>query len=160
MKFADLFVFNDENRPTPRQLPEGWRKEPLSGAGDVTVLIWSPPRPTPETEGRLTIYIEVGVMAPERMPYHARGRWRGLCAIAKGYSQGVSIDRLEVCAGEALTHEETQEHYAARLLDLLTWLPGPAGEGWRALRRQVEGRVSVMEFSDAGVGEPDGEGER
>lgn len=143
MKFADLFTFDDDNLPTPRQLPEGWRIEQQERDAVGVVLAYTAPRSVTPMGGRLTVHIEQGPLPPERLMYHAQGIHIGLRAMVKGYCQGVSVERLSVYANEASTTEATRPHYASRLLELLTWLPGPAGEGWRALRRQVEGRVEL-----------------
>lgn len=143
MSLADLFTFDGNNLPTPREIPEGWRIEQQGRDTEGILLAYTAPRSVTPMGGRLTVYVEEGALPPERLLYHARGRHIGLRAMARGYYVGVSVGHLEVCAAKASATKATREHYAYRLLEMLSWLPGHAGEGWRALRRRVEGRVEL-----------------
>lgn len=151
---ADLFTFNDDNLPTPRELPDGWRVAPSPSWDEGLVLVWGAERYGSDSNGgRLVVRADLGRVAPDyASPEQAtdgtetRRPW-GLRVQLSGYYMRVQTN-AEVSVAEAPTVEETHERYASRLLDLLTWIPGPAGDGWRRRREDVGKRPAAEVFAE------------
>lgn len=117
----DLFEFESvSGLPMPKIAPPGWGVVILtiSDTADDILLFYTEP----------TEWVVEG----------AHVVVSGMTACLSGRNMG-NVDVKDVRVWQPnwpAATDATQIAYAERLMDLLTWIPGPAGDGWRKMKEE------------------------
>ena len=131
-KIVDLFDFTIvPGLPMPKVDPPGWSVVISTVTDTVEDLLLLYTEPTEWFEVRVhlvTVWDGAHVVVS------------GMTACLSGRSQS-KVDVKDVRVWQPNwpdATDATQVAYAERLMDLLTWIPGPAGDGWRKMKEECE----------------------
>lgn len=128
----DLFEFTTvPGLPMPKVTPPGWVASVFTLGTSIEIQLGYAPSPT----GRDFIMIGVRKVGfEEGANFIESGMEAKIFQTRMGGIDVRDVRLWQDCWRDAI--ESTRIAYAERLLDLLTWIPGPAGDGWRKMKEE------------------------